>query len=180
MSSKSKTDNRSYARISTFVRARYRKLSHPDEPQLCPSSFNLESREGQTFLRDSGLPDALVSFLNNMDSKLDRIIAQLSKDSLASYFPDELTVYDLSAAGLLAESGDIAPGDHLEIVLFLGEFPPVIASGVAKVIREGRSVPGAGKTYALEFVRLRETTREAIIRFVFKEERARIRTEKFK
>lgn len=176
----SSTDNRSYSRISTFTRARYRKLSHPDEPQICPSGFNIEASGGQRDLRESGLPEILVSFLMNMDAKLDRIIAQMSKDSLSLYFPDELVVLDLSAAGLRVQSNTLKPGDFLEIVLYLGEFPPVIVSGVAEVLRSGETVPGVGETYALQFIRLRETEREQIVRFVFKEERARIRTEKYK
>lgn len=180
MSNQPNTENRSYSRIATFTRARYRKLSHPDEPQICPSGFNIEASGGQRFMRESGLPEALVSFLMNMDAKLDRIIAQMSKDSLASYFPDELVVLDLSAAGILAQSNDIKPGDYLEVVLYLGEFPPVVVSGVAEVLRSGKEMPGVGKTFALQFTRLRDTEREKIVRFVFKEERARIRTEKFK
>lgn len=176
----SNIENRSYSRISTFIRARYRKLSHPDEPQICPSGFNIQSSGGQRFLRESGLPDVLASFLMNMDAKLDRIIAQMSKDSLAAYFPDELVVLDMSAAGVLVQSNDIKPGDFLEVVLYLGEFPPVVVSGVAEVLRSGKNVPGVGKTYALQFTRLRDTEREEIVRFVFKEERSRIRTEKFK
>lgn len=179
MSSQPSIDNRSYSRISTFTRARYRKLGHPDEPQICPSGFNVEASGGKRFMRESGLPEPLTSFLLNMDAKLDRIIAQMSKDSLAAYFPDELVVLDLSAAGMLAQSGDIKPGDHLEVVLFLGEFPPQVVSGVAEVLRSGKPVPG-GETYALQFTRLRETEREEIVRFVFKEDRARIRSEKLK
>lgn len=176
----SSKDNRSYARINTFTRARYRKLSHPDEPQICPSGFDLEPSGGARFMRESGLPEPLVSFLMNIDAKLDRILAQMGSDFLASHCPDELVVLDMSAAGLLVQSNNIKPGDFLEVVLYLGEFPPTLVSGVAEVLRSGKTVPGVGKTHALKFTRLRDTEREEIIRFVFKEERARIRTEKYK
>ena len=180
MSSQPSVENRNYSRITTFTRARYRKLSHPEEPQICPSGFNISASGGDRALRESGLPDALISFLMNMDAKLDRIIAQMSKDSLASYFPEQLVVLDLSASGLLVQSNDIQPGDYLELVLYLGEFPPVVVSGVAQVLRSGKKMPGVGETYALQFTRIRESEREQIVRFVFKEERERIRTEKLK
>lgn len=173
-------DNRNYARVSTFTKARYRKLSHPEEPQICPSGFNISAVNGERMLRDSGLPEVLVSFLMNMNSKLDNILAQMSKDSLAAYFPEELVVLDLSASGLLVQSSDIKTGEYLELVLYLGEFPPVMVSGVAAVLRSGKKTPGAGETYALQFTRIRESEREQIVRFVFKEERERIRTEKLK
>lgn len=180
MSNQPTPDNRNYSRIATFTRARYRKLSHPDEPQICPSGFKVEASGGKRLMRESGLPEVLVSFLMNMDAKLDSILAQMSKDSLAAYFPDELVVLDLSAAGLLVQSDAIKTGDHLEVVLYLGELPPAVVSGVAEVVRKGKDVPGVGKTFALQFTRLRDTEREEIVRFVFKEERTRIRTKKFK
>lgn len=180
MSNQPDADSRRYARISTFIRARYRKLTHPNEPQLFPSGFNIEPSGGRRSMRESGLPEAVVSFLLNMDAKLDRIISQMSKDSLDGYFPDELVVLDLSAAGLLVRSDSLQPGDCLELVLHLGEFPSSVVAGVAKVLRGGKDTPGEGGTWALQFTRLRESEREEIIRFVFKEERARIRTEKLK
>lgn len=180
MSSQPSIENRNYSRITTFTQARYRKLSHPDEPQICPSGFNIATSGGDRVLRDSSLPEVLISFLMNMDAKLDRIIAQMSKESLASYFPEQLVVLDLSAAGLLVQSNDIQPGENLELVLYLGEFPPVVVSGVATVLRSGKKMFGVGETYALQFTRIRESEREQIVRFVFKEERERIRTEKLK
>lgn len=174
------SEGRSFSRVSTFTNARYRKLSQPDEPQIYTSSLDVEADSAKRVLRDAGLPDALVAFLASMDAKLDRIISQMNKESLASYFPEQLVVLDLSAAGLLVQSDNISPGDTLELVLFLGEFPPKPVSGVAEVLRSGKEVPGGGKTYALKFTRLREADREEIVRFVFKENRVRIRAEKFK
>ncbi|MDR2504082.1 MAG: PilZ domain-containing protein [Deltaproteobacteria bacterium] len=175
------SESRNYSRISCFIRAMYRKMSHPDEPQLCPSGVNAEDKDFRDrFAAGSGLPEPAVAFLLNLDKKLDRLIAQASKDSLSAYFQKQLVILDLSASGLMVQANDLQANDYLELMIFLGEFPPVLVSGVAQVLRPGKTLPGVGPTYAMHFTRLRENEREQIVRYVFKENRQRIRTEKFK
>lgn len=177
----SSSENRNYSRIPCFARAMYRHMSHPEEPQICPSGFNVEDKTfRERFAASSGLPDAAVSFLLNLDAKIDRIISQMSKDALAAYFPKQLVVLDISASGLLVQANDLQVGEYVETVLFLGEFPSIVVSGVAHVLRPGSPVPGVGTTYALRFTRMRDSEREQIVRFVFREERERIRSQKFK
>ncbi len=173
-------ESRSYSRIPCFARALYRHMSHPEEPQICPGSFNAEDKSLKERFAASGAPEAITSFLLQLDSKLDRILSQMNKDALSSYFPNQFVVLDLSAAGLLVQAGGLKAGEFVEVVLFLGEFPSVVVSGVAQVLRPGKPVPGVGSTFALKFTRLRDSEREQIVRFVFREERERIRSEKFK
>jgi hypothetical protein len=174
-------ESRNYSRTQVFTRAIYRVMSHPEEPQLCPSGFSAEDKSFRERLAESaGLPEAVVAFMINLDSKLDRLIAHLNKDSLTGYFPKQLVVLDLSASGMLVQSNELQPGDFIEVAIFLGDLPSVLVSGVAQVLRPGKPLPGVGSTFALKFTRLRESDREQIVRFVFKEDRQRIRTEKFK
>ncbi|MCL1889796.1 MAG: PilZ domain-containing protein [Desulfovibrionaceae bacterium] len=177
------SDNRDYSRVSCFLKAIYRKMSHPEEPQICPSSG--VSVEDNNFrerfaANSSNMSESVVAFLLNLDSKLDRIIAQINKDTLSAYFSKQMVVLDLSASGLLVHATDLQADDYLEMVLFLGELPPVMVSGVLTVLRHGKPLPGVGSTFALKFTRLRESEREQIVRYVFKEHRERVRTEKLK
>ncbi|MCL1915961.1 MAG: PilZ domain-containing protein [Desulfovibrionaceae bacterium] len=177
------SDSRDYSRISCFLKAIYRKMSHPEEPQLCPSSgISVEDKNfrDRFAANPSNMAESVVSFLLNLDSKLDRIIAQINKDTLTTYFNRQMVVLDLSASGLLVHATDLQAGDDLEMVLFLGELPPIMVSGVLTVLRQGKPLPGVGPTFALRFTRLRESEREQIVRFVFKENRERVRTEKLR
>jgi c-di-GMP-binding flagellar brake protein YcgR len=172
-------ESRNYSRISCFLRAMYRPLGHPEEPQLCAVGLDQEDKGlRERFSKVTGMPENVVAFMLHMDAKLDNIIAHLSRDALATYFQKQLVVLDLSASGLLVQANDLQPGSHLELVIFLSEFPSLIASGIAGVLRAGRPVPGVGQTYALKFSRLRDTDREQIVRYVFKENRERIRSNK--
>lgn len=176
------SDSRSYSRVPCFTRALYRHMSHPEEPQLCPGGAGAEDKNLRERLASgvTGMPEGLTAFLINLDIKLDRLIDYLTRDSITEYFSKQFVVLDLSASGLLVQSNELQAGEFLEVALFLGELPSVLISGVTQVLRPGRPLPGVGSTFALKFVRIRESDREQIVRFVFKEDRQRIRSAKYK
>ncbi len=169
-----------YMSVPTLVKAMYR-MTGPDEPQLC--AFPTYSPDG-TALRDealakSRLPDTVLRFLADMDRKLDAILGQMQRDNLRNDFPLDATVTLLGGDALHLECREpLLPGNHLELVLLLEEFPLRAASCVAKVERKLPEPPTTGRDrtpFALSYVCLRESDKETIIRHVFQEERRRIR-----
>ncbi len=174
-------DKRSYSRVPVYFQASYRCLNSPDEPQICPRQQGADDGggSGSFGLSGSGLPAELARFLVNLDAKLDSVLALLQKDSLNEFFPGRLMVVELSAAGLLVQSDALKLGDFIELVMYLSEFPPCIASGIGRIIRLG-PVRSGGQTLAVQLLNLRDSDRERIVRYVFKEERERIRGEKLK
>ena len=172
----SNADQRSYSRVDTNFRCIYRRLASPDEPQIAPrnmssGSSNIRSR----FEAASNLPEAVTAFLLELDSKLDGILIQMRQDTLLQHFSEHLLITEISASGVLAR-GNLQIGDHIELVMFVSDFPPSVASAKCKVLRP----KGRAGTFALQFIHIRESDRESIVRFVFQSERERIRAEKYK
>jgi hypothetical protein len=173
-------DKRSYSRVPVYFQGLYRRLSIPDEPQLCPRQFSAEdSALAAQLSSNSKLPPALVRFMINLDAKMDSILALLQKDNFDEFFPNKLMVVEVSASGVLVQSDDLQLGEYIELVMFLGEYPPRIVSGIGRVLRPGKSRLN-NRIFAIQFTSLRDSDREEIVRFVFKEERERIRSQKMK
>jgi c-di-GMP-binding flagellar brake protein YcgR len=151
----------------------------PDEPQICPRQFSAEdSALAAQLSSNSKLPPALVRFMVNLDAKMDSILALLQKDNFDEFFPNKLMVVEVSASGVLVQDCDLQLGEYIELVMFLGEYPPRIVSGIGRVLRPGKLQ--LNNRFALQFTNLRDSDREEIVRFVFKEERERIRSQKMK
>ncbi|MDR1241507.1 MAG: hypothetical protein LBM00_01795 [Deltaproteobacteria bacterium] len=173
-------DKRSYSRVPVYFQGLYRKLSLPDEPQICPRQFSAEdSSLAAQLSSNSKLPPALVRFMVTLDAKMDSILALLQKDRFDEFFPNKLMVTEVSASGVLVQCGDLRIDDYIELVMFLGEYPPRIASGIGRVLRPG-GVAGGSRVFAVQFTGIRDSDREEIVRFVFKEEREKIRSQKMK
>ncbi|MDR2891767.1 MAG: PilZ domain-containing protein [Deltaproteobacteria bacterium] len=171
-------DKRAYSRVPVYFRASYRRLNSPDEPQICPRQRGMDDGR-PSILSGPGLSAELARFLANLDAKLDSVLGLLQKDSLNEFFPERLMVTELSAAGVLVQSDALKAGDFIELVMSLGESPPCIASGIGQVIRQGPVRFGV-PTLAVCFLNMRDSDREQIVRYVFKEERERIRAERLK
>lgn len=171
-------DKRSFARTPSHFRAVYRVLSSEDEPQIAPRTLsvgdpNLRAR----FERSSNLPEVVNSFLLNIDEKLDAMLLHMRQESIMEYFTQTMVVHEVSASGILAQSANLQVGDYIEVVMFISEFPSRIASAIARVLRPKRENE---MIYAIEFVKVRQSDREELVRYVFELDRERIRTEKLK
>ncbi len=168
-----------YVSVPVMVKAMYRPVA-PGEPQLCAdraASEGLGLRE--EIAAKSGRQDPVLRLLTEMDRKLDAILGHLQRDDLRNDFPLDAVVVRLGGDALHLECREpLLPGDLLELVLLLEEFPLNMASCIAEVERKLPNPPVSGndKTpFALSYVGLREGDKENIIRHVFQEERKRIR-----
>ena len=164
----------SYASVHTFIRGRFRPLGGADDPACAPTGTLTSGPTREEFLASSHLPDVVNRFFCQMDMKLDAILAGMQSGKLECDFPHDMTVSSISASELLFTSETpVAPGDWLEIVLFLGQSGLFAASGIGQVKDMARE--RSGNVFSFSFSRLAEGEREKIIRFVFSEERKALR-----
>ena len=158
------------------LRAHVRPAQAPD---ALPRSYGApETAAGPApDLADSNLHPALAAFLQAMSDKLDMLVGYLSQAQLQSdYSPAE--VLEIGEHGLaLAKAGNLAPGQPLEVVVVLSDYPLQMATAVGVV---GEAAQRQGEpVHLFRFTRIREEDLERIVQFVFKEERARIRRNKW-
>lgn len=115
--------------------------------------------------------------MQRLETKIDHLIGLAQTENLATDFPFELQAFRVGGNGLLFRSdAPLAPGNKLEIVLFLSSVPLRIAGGIGKV--ETKESTPHGPLWKFSFTRLREADLDIIMRFVFQEERQKIREQK--
>ncbi|MDL2307569.1 PilZ domain-containing protein [Desulfovibrio sp. OttesenSCG-928-C06] len=178
----SEADKRSYSRVPVYFQGLYRHVSE-GEPQICPRQNNVEDSKNLIAELNAGgtkVPSALIRYLSVMNGKLDSILSILQKESFQEFFPNKLMVIEVSASGVLVQSDVLQVGEQIELVMYLGEFPPRIASAIGRIIRPGRPDMQDKPIFAVQFTSIRESDREELVRFVFKEDRERIRSERLK
>lgn len=171
------SDKGAFSRVSALVSCRLRRLP----PGLERSLFH-ENAQGLAFspqkLANAHLPEPLLEFLLNLDAKLDLLLSLASQRSIEQDFPIEGQAVELSAAGLSFISPEaFKTGQKVEIVLALSHAPLRMAGALGEITRAEQV--GAERRYELDFTSIRDRDREAIVQFVFQEERAKIRESKW-
>ncbi|MCM0754460.1 PilZ domain-containing protein [Desulfovibrio aminophilus] len=167
-------EQRAYSRVAAQLRAHGRRCDSPDGPPLFRTATR---RDGSTLaarLSTTSMPEGLVDFLVEMDTKLDQILAGQRQDLIRQDFPLELDVREISGAGVRFRSEEpLADGQILEVVIVLTQFPLRLASAIGRVrgIEDG--------LHRFEFTHIREHDLESIVQFVFQEQREEIRNRKW-
>ncbi|WP_029894949.1 PilZ domain-containing protein [Desulfohalovibrio reitneri] len=173
-------EKRTYSRVDTHLRLFIRRLPSLDTQPAFLDCAGCESSEQADDLKKGNLPEALVDFLMQLNNKLDMLLSAQSRSMLREDFPVEGVVTEISGAGLrftCQQCDDFTPGEALEVVVQLSTIPFRLAGAVGKIVRRERKDDQPG--WVLEFSTMRESDLEAVIHFVFKEQRARIRQQKF-
>jgi len=105
-------------------------------------------------------------------------VSFVSQDRLQNDFQETVEVVELSGGGLkFSSEKKFKPGDALEIVLVLSQIPLRLAAAVGKIERS--EIMNKRPVWVLEFTNVRESDLEAVVAFVFKEEREKIRGQKW-
>ncbi len=173
-----------YAKVSAFVRGRLRFLSGPDAPTCFTSAPGSALTSRDELARLSNFPEPFVGFLLNMDAKLETILSFLRRDGLEGDFPFRFETLEVSGSGLLfTADAPLIPDSYVEIILFLGDYPVGVISGVGKIQPDSPQTgrphdqiyDSAARPWRLQFSRIREADLDAIVQFVFQEERRKIR-----
>ncbi|MDL2279453.1 PilZ domain-containing protein [Desulfovibrio sp. OttesenSCG-928-G11] len=166
--------------VSTMVRAMFRVVEGPEAPRMYTGSGALPSAVlREEMLASNTRSDALLRFLAEMDRKLDTLLSLMRRESLHDDFPLQGHIVTLSGAGARLESpAELADETFMEVLLLMESgFPNIISLlAAARLSKDERALTGApNHVYDLDFLILEQDDREHIIRFVFGEERKRIR-----
>lgn len=162
-----------------------RPLSGPEEaPRFREVWAVAEPGEpAASVLAKARLPEGLGEFLRRLDAKLDAVLGFLVEERLDRLFPLRLEVTALWAEGMEARAcqasptwppppgGWTAPEQWLEVVVLMDRAPLRLANAVART-RGGEHPASAMR---LDFARIAGPDREALIQFVFLEERRQLR-----
>lgn len=169
------SEKRTFSRVPVRLKGYARIMRSIDSPQMFTGDSIADDSNRDALFRNSKLPDDLTNFLAHMDRKLDRILGQLSKDQLQEDFPMDIEIMELSAAGVkLRAPQPLSKKDALEIIIILGQIPLKMAGGKGLI----RGMDEDTELYRFEFVNLRGSDMEAIVQFVFQQQREQIRNAK--
>ena len=172
-----------FVSVPTMIKGMFRMVTESEMPRFCAGV----GRAGGSFLREEALAharqsDTVMRFLVELDRKLDTILGLLQRESLEADFPEEGRIVQLSGAALVFECGyELKKGDTMELLMFLEEYPLRLLSVKAHVrgLHSGKVLTGpSNKAYDMGYVCMGEEDREAVIRFVFSENRKLIRQQK--
>ncbi len=171
------SSQRSFARVSTFINGRLRRLASGRDRALFHGSSPALTFSPQK-LAEAHLPEPLLEFLLSLDNKLDTLLSLASRPTMEQDFPTAIQVMEISASGLSFISPEqFSPGQRVETVLTLSQSPLRMASALGEVMRV--KVENGERRNILEFTSIRDRDRESIVQFVFQEERSQIRQAKW-
>ena len=168
------TDSRpQFSAVDARVRGKFRIMPSPDD--LPKISLGGEQKPvGYDELSQSKLPEAVINFLIGMSDQLNYIAALLEKNSLDEEFPHTLEGCRISGSGFAFYAAQpLEIGAYLEILLTLNSLPLKMAGVIGKVVKKENTPQG--DKYSLQFTRISETNLDAIVHFVFQEQRKSIR-----
>ncbi|MCL1939589.1 MAG: hypothetical protein FWG04_02880 [Desulfovibrionaceae bacterium] len=173
-----------YLTIPTLIRGRLRKATlGAQTPRMYRGTLLSPTADiREELLTNSRQPEIMLRFLAEMDRKLDAVLSLLQSESLAQEFPEEGHIVELSGQGLVLEcNAELSTGSYIELLLRLEEYPIRMVSTLSRVERPRpvAILPDMhSHAYDVTYTSIAEEDREAVIRFVFSEERKRIRQSK--
>ncbi len=173
-------EKRSFSRVGTNFKAYIRPVKDATSlPSFtgCPGCY--ASSPDLEALKQANVPNALAEFLGAINDKLDMIISMFSQENLLEDFPVEAEVVEISGAGMrFMSSTDIEPEQHVEIVMMLSRMPLRMAGAIGRITRVEETASDE-TLYGLDFTTIRDADLETVVQFVFQEQRARIREQKW-
>ena len=165
-----------YKSIDAYARGRLRLISDEDDLFIFPG-FSIDESSSEETPSSSGMSESTFRFLQRLETKIDHLIGLAQAETLTVDFPYEFQAFQIGGNGLLFRSdAPLASGSRIEIVLFLSGAPLRIAGGIGKIENSVATVHGS--LWKFSFTRLREADLDSIMRFVFQEERQKIREQK--
>lgn len=165
-------EQRTYSRVAARLKGLACRAESADTP---PRFRTAPRRDGSAPpMITAGLPEGLMDFLLEMDAKLDQILVGQRQDQLRQDYPLDLDIQEISGAGVRFSCAEpLAEDQVLELVMVLNQYPLRLAAAVGRVRGE------EGGLRRFEFTFIREHDLEAIVQFVFQEQREEIRNRKW-
>lgn len=173
---KGQEGDRHFARVATRMRAHARRTASLDDPLLFRPMADTATTPSAEMLKESNLPEVILEFLKGIDAKLDMLVSHMGRNSLERDFPLDIEVREISGAGAQFRTDEpMQSGDTLEMVLVLSAFPLRLAGVKGRVL----GIDEATGWHRFEFTTIRKADREAVVQYVFQEEREEIRRRKW-
>ena len=168
-------EKRTFSRVSVRLKGHARVMGSIESTQVFTADAVDPASASDELFHNSKLPEDLTAFLAEMDRKLDRVLGLLSQDRIRSDFPLSIEIMEISAAGIKFRSQErFTVGDPLEVVIQLSYAPVRMAGSKGRVVGMDEDT----NLYRFEFVDTRAADMEAIVQFVFREQREQIRNAK--
>jgi hypothetical protein len=165
-------ERRNYSRVRTRITGLARLASGLEEEAR--HSVGAPMPGPSASLEGAKLPAPVVEFLLGLDRKLDQLLSHQTLERLEREYPLHLDVREISGDGMrFLPPEPLAPGSALEVVLLLRQAPLRMAVSKGRVLECYDDA-----TCSLEFVNIRENDFEAVMAFVFEEQRQKIRSHK--
>jgi hypothetical protein len=149
------TPQREYARIETHLAVRFRR-ARPEEITA------FQERVVGADVGEDDLPLALVSYLRNIEYKLDLVLSRVDPKFEAPLDPKELRVAVISAGGIYitTDPAGVCVGDDVRVEILLPGDTPRAIHALGRVTR----IEDGG--VAIEYRLIDESDRDAIVRLV--------------
>lgn len=168
---------RNYSRVDTSLSGRLRHLPPGEERSLYHGLSESELPQSMARPKGAGLPETLLSYLETINAKLDMLLSIASQDRLQNDFPVSIHIVELSGAGLIFTADkEFALNDQIEVIIFLSQVPLRICGAFGRIHRLDEV--NAKPAWVVDFTSIRESDREAIVQFVFRQQREQIRESK--
>lgn len=162
-----------YSSVKTRIKGYGRIAKSLNNPPLFRGFGNGQKHPAQD-LDDSKVPEWLKVYLIEIDRKLDQLLGIQSIKDLSQDFPISIEVLEISGNGIIFTADQsLRSENNMEVVLVLEKIPLRMASAKG-FVKAGKK----SDTWIMEFKNIKEHDLEAIIRFVFSEQREHIRTDK--
>lgn len=168
-------EKRNFSRVPIRLKGYARVMRSIDSPPIFTGDAVQEQPQRCDTFRNSKLPEDITSFLSDMDRKLDLILGMLSQDNLRSDFPIDIEIMEMSAAGVKFRTNEPINVDKpMEIVILLSNVPLRMAGSKGRIV----GFEDDTELYRFEFVNTRGSDMEAMVQFVFQQQREQIRNSK--
>lgn len=167
-------EKRTFSRVPVRLKGYARTMRSIESAPIFVGDAVADPAARDDMFRKSKLPDELTAFLTEMDRKMDRVLGLLSTDHLRSDFPLDIEILELSGAGIRFRTKEKFDIDTpMEVVILLSHVPLRMAGSKGRIL--GRD---EDDIYRFGFVDVRGSDMEAIVQFVFQQQREQIRNSK--
>lgn len=184
-------ENRSFVRADMSFQVKYRVVTREEYQAEIQNINNKACSEEDTILFKNAHQDnrvdktaiapSLVRFLNNIDEKLDQILALLSKDKTGISDYQQGTGLNIGGNGLkMAVDTPVELGDIIQMNFTLSKLDLIHFDLFGEVVRVNMIDQEGGQIYHLmiKLLSMNEKDREKIIATIFQKQRQEIRKTK--